>query len=43
MLQTMFRNKNLSKKLKLRLMNTVIDKTLTRASGTWILTEIESK
>jgi hypothetical protein len=45
MLQKFFRNKNISKKLKLTLQNTIIDKTLTYASETWILTEteIESK
>jgi hypothetical protein len=37
-----FRNKNISKKLKLRLKNT-IDKTLTCASETWIPTEIDRK
>ena len=39
MLQNFFRNKNISKKLKLRLMNTVKDKTLTYASETRILTK----
>jgi len=34
----MFRNKNISKKLKLRLQNTIKDKTLTYASEPWILT-----
>jgi hypothetical protein len=34
-----FRNKNISKKLKLRLKNTIIDKTLTYALETWILTK----
>jgi hypothetical protein len=43
MLQKFFRNKNISKKLKGRLKNTIIDKTLTSASEIWILTEIESK
>jgi len=38
LLQKFFRNKNVSKKLKLRLKNTIIDKTLTCASETWILT-----
>jgi len=33
-LQTFFKNKNISKKLKLRLNNTIIDKTLTYASET---------
>jgi len=32
MLQKFFKNKNISKKLKLRLKNTIIDKTLTYAS-----------
>jgi hypothetical protein len=35
MLQNFFSNENISKKLKLRLKNTIIDKTLTRASETW--------
>jgi len=39
MLQKFFRNKNISKKLKLKLKNTTIDKTLTYASETWILTK----
>jgi len=43
MLQTFFRNKNISKKLKLRLKNIIIDKTLTYASETWILTKRDSK
>ena len=34
MLQIFFKNKNISKKLKLRLKNTIIDKTLTYASET---------
>jgi UDP-N-acetylmuramyl pentapeptide synthase len=34
MLQNFFKNKNISKKLKLRLKNTIIDKTLTYASET---------
>jgi predicted nucleic-acid-binding protein len=38
MLQTFFKNINISKKLKLRLNNTIIDKTLTYTSETWILT-----
>jgi len=33
--QNFFSNKNISKKLKLRLKNTIIDKTLTYASETW--------
>jgi len=43
MLQKFFRNKNISKKLKLRLKNTIIDKTVTYTSGTWILTKRERK
>ena len=43
MLQKFFINKNISKKLKLRLMNTLIDKTLTYASETWILTKRDRK
>ena len=39
MLQKFFRNKNISRKLKLRLKNTIIDKTLTDAPETWILTK----
>ena len=38
MLQIFIENKNLSKKLKLRLKNTIIDKTLTYASETGTLT-----
>jgi len=38
-----FSNKNISKKPKLRLKNTIIDKTLMYASETWILTKRESK
>ena len=34
MLQNFFKNKNISKKLKLRLKNTIIDKKLTYASET---------
>jgi hypothetical protein len=41
MLQKFFRNKNIFKKLKLRLKNTIIDKTLTYALETWILTKKE--
>ena len=37
MLQNFFKNKNTPKKLKLRLKNTIIDKVLTYASGTWTL------
>ena len=43
MLQNFFKNKNISRKLKLRLKNTVIDKTLKYASETWILTKRDSK
>ena len=42
MLQKLFKNKNISKKLQLTIKNTTIDKTLTYASETWTLTEIES-
>ena len=35
MQQKFFSNKYISKKLKLRLKNTIIDKTLTHASETW--------
>jgi len=42
-LQKCFKNKNISKKLKLRLTNTVIDKVLTYASETWILTKEDRK
>jgi len=38
-LQSFFKNRNISKKLKLRLKNTIIDKTLTHASETWKLTK----
>ena len=41
MLQKFFKNKNVSRKLKLRLKNAIIDKTLTNASETWILTKRE--
>jgi len=41
MVQKFFKNKNISKKLKLRLKNTRIDKTLTYASETWTLTKRE--
>jgi hypothetical protein len=41
MLQKLFRNKNISKKLKLRLKNTIIDKTC--ASETSILTQKDIK
>jgi len=43
MLQEFFRNKNISKKLKLRLKNTLIDKALTYASETWTLTNRDRK
>jgi hypothetical protein len=39
LLQKVFKDKNISKKLKLILKNTTIDKTLTYASETWILTK----
>ena len=39
MLQKVFKNKYISKKLKLRLKNTTIDRTLTYASETWTLTK----
>ena len=38
-----FKNKNILRKLKLRLKNTIIDKTLTYASETWILTKRDRK
>ena len=41
MLQKFFKNKNISKKLKLRLKNTTTDKMLTYASETVKLTEID--
>jgi len=37
------KKKNISRKLKLRLKNTLIDKTLTYASETWILTKRDRK
>jgi hypothetical protein len=43
MLQIFFLNKNISKKLKLRLKNTIIDKTLKYASETWTLTKRDRK
>jgi hypothetical protein len=43
MLQKFFKNKNISKKLKLRLKNTIIDKMLTHASETWTLTKRDGK
>jgi hypothetical protein len=38
-----FKNKNISRKLKLRLKNTIIDKTLTYASETWTLMKSDRK
>ena len=38
-----FLNKNISKKLTLRLKNTITDKMLTYASETWILTKRDRK
>jgi len=43
MVQKFFKNKNVSKKLKLRLKNTIIDKMLTYASETWTLTMRDRK
>jgi hypothetical protein len=43
MLQKFFKNKNISRKLKLRLKNTIIGKTLTCASETWTLTKRDRK
>jgi len=43
MLQKFFKNKSISKKLKLRLKNTIIDKVLTCASETWTLTKSDRK
>ena len=43
MLQVFFKNKNISKKLNLRLKNTIIDKVLTYASETWTVTERDRK
>jgi hypothetical protein len=43
MLQKFFKNKNLSKKLKLILKNTIIDKTLTYALETSTLTKRDRK
>ena len=43
MLQIFFKNKNISKKLKLRLRNTIIDKMLTYASETSTLTKRDRK
>ena len=43
MLQNFFKNNNISKKLKWRLKNTIIEKVLTRASETWTLTKRDRK
>ena len=43
MLQKFFKNKNISKKLKLRLKNTIIANVLTYASETWTLTKEDRK
>jgi len=43
MLQNFFKNKNISKKLKLRLKNTIMDKMLTYASETSTLTKRDRK
>jgi hypothetical protein len=43
MLQKFFRNENISKKLKLRPKNTIIDKTLTYSSETSKLTKRDRK
>jgi hypothetical protein len=43
MLQKFVQNKNISKKLKLKLKNTITDKTLTYASETWTLTKRDRK
>jgi hypothetical protein len=43
MLQNFFKNKNISKKLKLRLKNTITGKTLPYASETWTLTKRDRK
>jgi len=43
MLQKLFKNKNISKKLKLRLKNTIIEKTLTCASESATLTKRDGK
>jgi hypothetical protein len=43
MLQNCFKNKNISKKLKLLLKNTIIDKTLTYVSETSTLTKRDRK
>ena len=43
MLQKFFKNKIITKKLKLRLKNTIINKTLTYSSETWTLTKRDRK
>jgi hypothetical protein len=43
MLQKFFKNKNISRKLKLSVKNTIIDKTLTYALETWTLRKRERK
>ena len=43
MLQKFFKNKYMSKKLKLILKNAIIDKTLTYSSETWTLTKRDRK
>ena len=43
MLHNVLKNKNITKKLKLRLKNIIIDKTLTYVSETWILTKRDRK
>jgi len=43
MVQIFLKNKNISRQPKLRLKNTIIDKTLTYASETWIVTKRERK
>ena len=43
MLQNVFKNKNISKKLKLKLKNTIIDRVLTYVSETWTLTKRDRK
>jgi hypothetical protein len=43
LLQKFFKNKNISKELKLRVKNTILDKTLTYASEIWTLTKTDRK
>ena len=43
MLQKFFKNKDISEKLKLRLKNTITDKTLTYASESWTLAKRDRK